>query len=97
MGALWDAEMDTVQPLLIRSLLSGQENEHSDKSEYIKQHEINTPKPGLWKCRGVTDYSSSRESRKPSQQRLFLISALKNEYEKVRRVLLGSMSDDKGA
>ena len=89
--------MDTAHPLPTRSLLSGQENEHAYKSENIKTFEISTPKPGLWKYRGRTDHFRSGESRKASQQRLFLSSAFKNEYEKVMRVLLGSMGDDKGA
>lgn len=96
-GCSWDAEMDTANPLPASSLLSGQENEHAEKSENIKKSEISTPKPGLWKYGRRTDYSRSRESRKASQQRLFLSSALKNEYEKAMRVLVGSMSDDKGA
>lgn len=96
-GCSWEAEMDTAEPLPTRSLLSGQENEHADKSENIKKFEISRPKPGLWKYGRRTDYSRSRESRKALQQRFFLSSALKNEYEKVMRVLVGSMSDDKGA
>lgn len=97
-GCSWDAEMDTANLLPARSLLSGQENEHAEKSENIKKKlEISTPKPGLWKYGRRADYSRSRESRKASQQRLFSSSALKNEYEKAMRVLVGSMSDDKGA